>query len=152
MPLVSARLRPARPDDVPELLVLERASFASDRLSPRQMAWHASGRSNARFVVAERGGAIIGNALVFLRRGTRRARLYSIVVAKAARGLGLGAKLLAWAERAAREAGARELSLEVRSRNAAAIALYERRGYARVGTRRGYYEDGADAERYLKGL
>lgn len=146
------RLRPARPGDVPALLALERASFASDRLSPRQLAWHASGRSHARFAVAERDGAIVGNALVFLRRGTRRARLYSIVVAKAARGLGLGTRLLAWTERAARAAGARELSLEVRTRNAAAIALYERRGYVRIGTRRGYYEDGADAARYLKRL
>src|SRR5688572_1693345 len=95
MPIVSARLRYARLDDVPALLALERASFSSDRLSPRQMAWHASGRSHARFVVAERGGEIVGNVLVFLRRGARRARLYSIVVAASQRGSGLGAKLLA---------------------------------------------------------
>jgi len=149
---VTVRLRLARPADVPALAALERASFSSDRLSPRQLTWHASGRSNARFVVAERGGEIVGNALVFFRRGARRARLYSIVVDGTARGLGLGGRLLERVERVAKATGATELGLEVRTRNAAAIALYEREGYVRVGTKRRYYEDGADAARYLKKL
>jgi [ribosomal protein S18]-alanine N-acetyltransferase len=144
------RLRKARPGDVDALLAIERASFASDRLSPRQLAAHAAGRTRARFVVAERAGEILGNALVFLRRGVRRARLYSIVVAARARGLGLGARLLARAEQEARMAGAGELSLEVRTGNRDAIALYERSGYRRTGVRPAYYEDGAAAYRYLK--
>src|SRR5687768_17362164 len=146
------RLRRARPGDVDALSALERASFRSDRLSARQLAAHAAGRTQARFIVAARDGEILGNALVFLRRGARRARLYSIVVAAPARGLGLGAALLARAEREARAGGATELALEVRTANRDAIALYERRGYRRIATRPAYYEDGADAHRYLKPL
>lgn len=148
----AVRLRRARPDDVPTLIALEAASFASDRLSARQMALHAAGRSHAAFVVAERRGEVLGNALVFFRRGSRQARLYSIVVAAAARGLGLGRRLLARAEREARRSGARRMVLEVRTGNVAAIALYESAGYARIAQWPGYYEDGADAVRLAKAL
>ncbi|HET9485053.1 MAG TPA: hypothetical protein VFO79_13925, partial [Xanthomonadales bacterium] len=56
------------------------------------------------------------------------------------------------AEREARVGGATELSLEVGTRNRAAIALYERHGYRRIGLARNYYEDGGDAWRYTKPL
>ncbi|HVF34015.1 MAG TPA: GNAT family N-acetyltransferase [Candidatus Saccharimonadia bacterium] len=145
-------VRKALPDDVPALLEIERASFSSDRLSPRQLRDHANGRSNSRFLVAVRGRRIVGNALVFLRRGARLARLYSIVVSATERGAGVGDRLLHRAEREARSAGADRIGLEVRTGNAAAIALYEREGYRRIGRVQGYYEDGADAYRYTKPL
>lgn len=145
-------LRNALPGDVPALLAIERASFASDRLSARQMRTHALGRSSSRFVVAVRGSRVVGNALVFLRGGARLARLHSIVVDASARGLGVGERLLRRAEREARAAGADRLALEVRVGNAAAIALYERTGYERIGRIPRYYEDGADAYRYVKPL
>jgi ribosomal-protein-alanine N-acetyltransferase len=40
---------------------------------------------------------------------------------------------------AAREHGARTLLLEVRPSNPAALRLYERYGFQRIGVRRGYY-------------
>jgi N6-L-threonylcarbamoyladenine synthase/protein kinase Bud32 len=46
---------------------------------------------------------------------------------------------------AAAELGARRVTLEVRSENAAAIALYESVGLGAVGTRPGYYGYGQDA-------
>ena len=97
-------------------------------------------------------GALLGKALVFLRAGTDIARLYSIAVADAARGRGIGALLLAAAERAASDRGAQRMRLEVRQDNGAAIQLYERRGYRRIGARERYYEDGAPAWRYEKAL
>ena len=86
------------------------------------------------------------------RAGSTVARLYSIAVAAAARGQGIGERLLADAERQARRAGAAVLRLEVRPDNAGAIRLYVRRGYARIGTYRDYYADGADALRFEKTL
>ena len=148
----AVRVRPARPADVPALVALERECFRGDRLSPRQLEIHAAGRSNTAFLVANRGGATLGNALVFFRRGSRRARLYSIAVGRAARGLGVGAKLLAAAERAARKEGAAEFVLEVRADNPVAIALYESRGYRRFGRKPDYYYDGCDALRFVKRL
>jgi ribosomal protein S18 acetylase RimI-like enzyme len=55
-------------------------------------------------------------------------------------------------EKAAADRGCRRLRLEVRQDNAAAIRLYERRGYRRFAARGTYYEDGADAWRYEKCL
>lgn len=148
----AVRVRPARPADVPALAALERECFDGDRLTPRQLAFHAASRSNAAFLVAERGGDVVGNVLVFFRRGSRRARLYSIAVGRAARGLGVGAKLLVAAERAARKGGAQEFVLEVREDNPVAIALYESRGYRRFGRKPAYYYDGCDALRFAKRL
>ena len=148
----AVRVRPARPADVPALVAIEAESFAGDRLAERQFRAHARRETNGARLVAERGGEVVGNVLVLFRRGTRRARLYSIAVSPRARGLGLGAILLAAAERAARASGAAELALEVRVDNAAAIALYESRGYSRIGRKPGYYFDGCAALRLAKPL
>src|SRR3546814_12997655 len=64
-------------------------------------------------------------ALVLLtRRGSRRARIYSVVVSPAARGQGLGRRLVQRAEREARQLGYIGVSLEVRQDNQPARALY----------------------------
>ena len=101
-------------------------------------------------LAAVEAGTLLGKAVVFVRRGTDIARLYSIAVADAARGRGLGVALLTAAERAARKRGAARMRLEVRQDNAAAIRLYERQGYRRFGARAHFYEDGGDAWRYEK--
>lgn len=146
------RVRPARLADLAALVALEQRSFATDRLTRRQFRHHLLGRGNSLLLVAVAGGRLHGNALVLFRAGARLARLYSIVVAPEARGRGTGERLLRRVERESRARGAGELALEVRQDNAAAIAMYERRGYRRVGDKPAYYEDGAPAWRYLKPL
>ena len=103
-------------------------------------------------LVAEIDGAVAGYALVLLRRGTSLARLYSIAVDPDRTGRRLGAALLAAAERAAIDRDALFLRLEVRSDNAAAIALYRRAGYRAFGRYLDYYEDHAEALRFEKSL
>jgi ribosomal protein S18 acetylase RimI-like enzyme len=145
------RLRPARRTDANALARLETAAFRGDRLSRRSFA--ALVRSpSAILLVAIVSGAIVGYALVLTRRGSRVARLYSLAVAPEAGGQGLGSRLLAASERAARARGAESLRLEVRSDNSAAIGLYERRGYRLIGRRADYYHDGAAALRYQRRL
>ncbi|GGA79140.1 hypothetical protein GCM10011521_16720 [Arenimonas soli] len=141
-----ARLRTARPADLPGLLALE-ARFPGDRLSARQFRHHL-GNPRARLRVAVAGGAVLGYHLVLLRRGSGLARLYSIAVDEAARGQGLGRRLLADAEAQARAAGCRGLRLEVRQDNAAANALYTAAGYRPLAALPGYYDDGAPGWRY----
>jgi ribosomal protein S18 acetylase RimI-like enzyme len=130
---------------------LEARVFASDRLS--RVRLRALARSETAFlVVAERGRSLVGYALVLTRRGSSVARLYSLAVApEAARG-GVGSRLLAAAESFAAKHGARRLRLEVRADNAAAVSLYERRGYGPIGRREDYYEDGMAALRYERAL
>jgi ribosomal protein S18 acetylase RimI-like enzyme len=145
------RIRRAVLADLDALVALERASFAHDRLSEQQFRHHLDSAS-ARLLVATRARRLQGAAVLFFRRGTRIARLYSLATAADARGSGVGGALLQAAERTARQHGCHVLRLEVRTGNAAAIRLYERAGYTRIGRRAGYYEDGADAWRYQKAL
>ncbi|SRR5579885_261918 len=145
------RIRRARMGDLDALVALEETSFDHDRVSRAQ--WRRHLRSDSACVrVAERSGRVLGCLLLFLRRGSRRARLYSIAIAQAARGQGLGAALLASAERQARRRGCDAMRLEVRTDNSAAIALYEKRGYIRREREPGFYENGMDAWRYEKPL
>ena len=143
------RIRRAAAADLAALIDLENRVFTSDRLSARQMRHHL-GNPRAAVLVATRSGALAGVAVVFFHASHRIARLYSIAVAADARGLGIGEVLLAAAERLARARGASAMRLEVRTDNAAAHRLYERRGYRHFDMRRGYYEDGRDALRYEK--
>jgi ribosomal-protein-alanine N-acetyltransferase len=145
-----ATLRAARRADLPALLALE-ARFPGDRLSPRQFRHHLR-NPRARLRVLLQDGTLAGYVLLLLRAGSDKARLYSIAVDPARRGQGLGARLLDDAERQARRAGAAELRLEVRIDNAAAVGLYEARGYRRFGRHEAYYEDGAPAWRYARPL
>jgi ribosomal protein S18 acetylase RimI-like enzyme len=145
------RIRRALPADLDALVALERAAFTTDHLSQRQYRHHL--RSDSAVVLAAVDGpALLGKSVVFFRRGSDIARLYSIAVADAARGSGLGEALLAAAERSAHGHGARRMRLEVRQDNTAAIRLYERMGYRRFGAYAQFYEDGADAWRYEKEL
>jgi ribosomal protein S18 acetylase RimI-like enzyme len=145
------QVRRARFDDLGALVALEQSTFALDRMSARQWRRHLRSAS-ADVVVAVRDDRPIGAAVVFHRRGTDIARLYSIAVAAGERGGGIGRALLDAAEQAARARGSRRLRLEVRSDNVAAQALYERAGYRAFGVHPAYYEDGADARRYEKPL
>ncbi len=69
------------------------------------------------------------------------AELYRIAVVRSRRRLGFGGMILDEFLKACREHGAARVFLEVRSRNVPAIALYERKGFVRIGVRRGYYPD-----------
>jgi len=145
------RIRRATPMDLPALLALERSAFTTDHLSLRQYRQHLVSPTAIVLVAVDKTG-LLGTALVFFRRESDLARLYSIAVAHGARGRGVGEALLAAVERAAFRRGARRMRLEVRQDNAAAMRLYERRGYSRFAERRGYYEDGGHAWRYEKEL
>ena len=145
----SYRIRPAGIADLDDLLALEQRAFNTDHLSRRQYRRHLHS-ATADVLVASDAAGLLGNALVFFNARTDIARLYSIAVSDRARGQGLGAVLLGAAEEAARRRGSRALRLEVSQANPAAIRLYERHGYRRIGERRGYYENGEDAWRYEK--
>ena len=142
------RLRTARAADLPARLALEQ-TFPGDRMSARQFRHHLAS-PRARWRVAEAGGRLLGYALVLLRRDSDRARLYSIAVDPAARGQGLGRRLLAAAEKDAARAGRTAMTLEVRQDNPAANALYQSAGYRRLAALPAYYEDGAPGWRYIK--
>jgi ribosomal-protein-alanine N-acetyltransferase len=67
------------------------------------------------------------------------AHLLNLSVARHAQRTGLGWRTLDWMAEVARGYGVRTILLEVRPSNEAAIRLYERYGFERIGVRRGYY-------------
>lgn len=143
-------IRTAVGSDLPGMLVLEK-QFPGDRLSPRQFQYHHT-RPSSLLRSALRHGELSGYALTLLRADSPAARLYSIVVAPAARGAGLGRRLLIDAEQVALDAGAVELRLEVRADNLAAIALYRAQNYHQFRRWPDYYEDGEAALRFCRDL
>ncbi|MEO8752682.1 MAG: ribosomal protein S18-alanine N-acetyltransferase [Casimicrobiaceae bacterium] len=96
--------------------------------------------------VGERDGRIVAYGVLML--GPGEAQLLNLSVVAAARREGIGSELLRRFLDDASRLGAEQVFLEVRVGNAAAIAVYERMGFARVARRREYYPPGpADAAR-----
>jgi ribosomal-protein-alanine N-acetyltransferase len=83
--------------------------------------------------------------IVLARAAADEAEILTIAVAPEARRRGAARALLRSAISAARTRGAATLFLEVSAANSIARALYESEGFAQVGKRRRYYEDGTDA-------
>ena len=73
------------------------------------------------------------------------AEILDLGVSAAYRRRGIGKRLLDQAMAIARERAARQLFLEVRRGNAAAVALYRAGGLSQVGERKRYYRDSEDA-------
>jgi ribosomal protein S18 acetylase RimI-like enzyme len=137
-------IRAASPADRADIFALEQRAFAFDRISRRAFG-HLLARANAAVLAALADETVCGCAVVLFRRGSARARLYSIAVAPECRRQGIGAALLAAAEAAARARGTCSLRLEVRADAPTVQAFYRRYGFRAGAIRAGYYQDGADA-------
>ena len=102
------------------------------------------------FIVAERDGAVLGNAGLTSVPGVRRrhAMGLGLSVVPAAQGQGVGTALMqALVDWADRWANVLRLELTVFTDNAAAIALYRKFGFEIEGTHRAYaLRDGAYAD------
>jgi [ribosomal protein S18]-alanine N-acetyltransferase len=143
-------IRPASPADLDDLLRLE-AGFSTDRLT-RASFRHLLRRGHADVLVCEDAGKMLGNAVVLYRRGSRNARLYSLIVDPTRRRSGIAAILLRAVEAAAHRQGCTTVSLEVREDNTGALRLYEAGGYRRVRRIDDYYADHAPALRLSRRL
>jgi putative acetyltransferase len=92
--------------------------------------------------VAEQEGAIIG-CCALLAMGPGEYELAKMTVSEAARGRGVGRRLLQFAIGVARQMGARHLSLGSNKRAAAAVHLYEELGFRHL-------PGGAQASKYAR--
>ena len=144
-------LRRGRTRDLAELIALEHAVFTTDKLSRRSFR-HFLASSSAGLIVAEEAGKFAGYVLVLYPARSKLARLYSIAVAPHIGGRGIGQKLLAAAEEAAKRRGRRTMRLEVHEHNTRAIARYEKSGYRLFGRHHDYYDDHGHALRFEKPL
>lgn len=139
-------VRVADKHDVTAAVELERACFSpSVSLKKRQLQYLQQRRS-AVFLVAEQGGAIVGEGIALLRQHKKglSGRIYSLAVDSRVRGQRIGDKLLAAMLDSLFARGARRVYLEVEPNNAGAHRLYERHGFRRIGTLPDYYGKGND--------
>jgi ribosomal protein S18 acetylase RimI-like enzyme len=151
-PLPPPRLRPGRPSDLAALVAFEQDFFSADHQISRRGFRHFIASPKSTLIVAEVDGKVAGCALVNYRRGSERARLYTIAVGAAFQRRGIARRLLTAAEKDAKARGCRSIFLEVRADDRGTIALYESSGYRRFGTRERYYDGRIDALRLEKVL
>ncbi len=126
--------------DLPQVIAIERRSFPT----PWSLAMFVLELSKPSGVclAAVEDGQLVG--YLVCSKYDRIWHLMNIAVDPAARRRGIGVRLLdAMLERAGLDSS---YTLEVRTSNAPAIALYERFGFRAAGTRPRYYQDtGEDA-------
>ena len=129
-------IRPAGLDDLEALAALE----ASNRSNPwsRGVFRDELTQDNRIYVVAVEE-SVIGFAGVMVVG--EEAHVTDLLVDPASRGKGVGRRLMVEVFVAAIGVGARHVTLEVRTKNEAARALYASLGLAPVGIRKGYYPD-----------
>ena len=128
-------IRKAAAEDVHTIAEIEKASIPQ----PWSEAAFAEAltQENAVTLVAEADGEIAGFITgVFL---FDNADIYSVATAEQHRKKGIGGKLLqAFFDTLSNEV--ETVGLEVRESNSAAISLYEKYGFERVGLRKNFYE------------
>ena len=128
-------IRPARDSDLDDVAAIERAVF-NDPWSRRSFV-DLVGQRQVVFLVAVDGASVVGYAIVLLT--PPESELANLAVSRLMQHQGLGKRLLRDVVSAARERGSKEMFLEVRASNAAAIALYSSEGFTAVGRRVRYY-------------
>lgn len=141
--LAELTVRPMRWWDITPAAALEKALFPDDAWSAESFWSELAQYDSRHYLVAERDGVLVGYAGLAAAAG--EADVLTVAVDKAEQGCGVGGRLLRELLAEAEQRGCTDVLLEVRADNGPAMALYERHGFDRVGVRRRYYSDGADA-------
>ena len=89
--------------------------------------------------VSEKHGELLG--YIGVQEIVGEAYITNVAVSEKFRRRGIAEKLLEEAERGAIKRGCVLITLEVRASNAPAKALYKKRGFKEVGTRKNFYSD-----------
>lgn len=159
---VQVSIREATRRDVDDIhaLVTELAIATGMRhkmlATPRDYLEHGFGKTPAfHALIARRGGEPVGLSLYFYEFSTWLGRpgiyIQDLVVAEAARGSGLGRRLVAETVRAGQRRGATHLRLSVDRHNESAINFYRSIGMDASGDERIYHAHG-DAFQHLVNL
>ena len=139
---MSARVEDASVRDLSKLYEIEIACFSREAFSRSQLANLLKNYNSIALVAkidSEIAGFIIG--VIFVERSQLAGHILTIDVSPKNRRKGIGICLLQEIEKLFRNRGVRTSNLEVREDNLAAIKLYEKAGYKKVGKLKNYYGD-----------
>ncbi|MGH8860165.1 MAG: ribosomal protein S18-alanine N-acetyltransferase [Jatrophihabitantaceae bacterium] len=129
-----------RADHVDALMAYEHELFGADSWTPHGYRAEIADRNRHYLVLEGEGGELLGWAGLLV--AADQGEILTVGVVPSAQRQGLARTMLAALYDEARRRGARELFLDVRVGNAAAIALYGSEGFTELGRRRGYYDHG----------
>ena len=148
------RYRAYEPGDFAQLYLIEETCFEPPFRFSNAMMRALTGDAHSKTWIAEEDGSMAGFAIVDLQlRGkSPAAYIQTIEVMPEVRGRGVGGRLLDRIEQSARDAGAPAIWLHVDTQNAAAIRLYESRGYEQRRRTENYYPRSRAAYVYGKFL
>ena len=134
--------REMRPEDADAVEEVEKASFAVPW--SRKSFWEEAANERTYYLLALDDDKVVGYAGTWILDD--EAQITNVAVAPERRGQKIGAGLMENLINEAKKRGATRMTLEVRPSNTAAIALYEKFGFADYGRRPHYYLDnGEDA-------
>jgi ribosomal-protein-alanine acetyltransferase len=137
-------VRPADAADLDAVVSLEARVFADVAWSPRSVEEEFAALGDTRrIVVAVDGPRVVGHAVLLAAGGV--GDLTRVAVDGSRRRLGIASLLIGALVDDARSLALEAVLLEVADTNAAAIALYEKHGFATIDRRAAYYADGSDA-------
>ena len=135
--VLTAEIRPMEVSDIDGIAEIEKECFSAP--------WSRNGISeeldneNAHFLAAVCDNRVLG--YIGVHEVCGEAYIDNIAVRSEYRQLGLGEKLLIAAQEGAFSRKCEFISLEVRKSNSAALSLYEKLGYEKVGERKNFYTD-----------
>jgi [ribosomal protein S18]-alanine N-acetyltransferase len=129
---------PMTPDDVPEVLAVEKDAFTS-AWPPTAFEREITQNQMARYVVLREDGRLVGFAGLWLM--VDQAHVVTVAVTPDAQRRGYGRLLVYGLLQLAQREGMASATLEVRESNQAARGLYRGYGFHEVGVRKRYYTD-----------
>lgn len=126
-------------DDLEQVVEIENENFS--------VPWTETGfftylmRSDALFLVAENEEEELVAGYIGIIMAADEGDITNVSVKKELQEQGIGTMLLQELASRTKEMGIEKIFLEVRESNVAALALYEKQGFERMGVRKNYYTD-----------
>ncbi len=129
-------IEPMTVDDISQVAEIERQIFS---IPWSEKAFKDSMESdNTIYIVAKEDNNVAGYAGMYL--SFEEGNITNVAVNPSGRRKGIGEKIVRDILNRAYEKGVRDVFLEVRETNSAAIALYEKIGFKEEGIRKNFYE------------
>lgn len=149
-------IRPATADDLDAISEIEQKCFPGPIAYSKPQLAYLLLRANSATFVETCGGTIRGFVIATFRRGSRTGHIETIDVNPTHAKLGIGLRLLTFAEEDMRKRGKRRSLLEVSEGNKVALKLYKKAGYTLKERVKRYYRyehrGSRDALRMVKAL